>query len=158
MKKVMCGVLMLGWIPTLAIVAGARWTEALFAQGGTLVKVTRIYTGPDGKTKAEEIALPMKPRDAGSELTGSIPVTNLQFRHTTPAYNLDWHPAPRRQLVITLRGESEIELEGGRKIRLGAGHILLAEDTSGQGHISRAVAGKDRIALDIVLADGATLR
>ena len=33
MKKVMCGVLMLGWIPTLAVVAGARWTEALFAQG-----------------------------------------------------------------------------------------------------------------------------
>ena len=46
MKKVLCGVLMLGWIPTLAIVAGARWTEALFAQGKTPLKVTRIYTGP----------------------------------------------------------------------------------------------------------------
>ena len=99
MKKVLYGVLMLGWIPTLAVVAGAQWTDALFAQGRTPLKVTRIYTGPDGKTKAEEITLPMKPRDGGSELTGSIPVTNLQFRHTTPAYNLDWHPAPRRQLV-----------------------------------------------------------
>ena len=59
MKKVMCGVLMLGWIPTLAVVAGARWTEALFAQGRTPLKVTRIYTGPDGKTKAEDFA-PLK--------------------------------------------------------------------------------------------------
>jgi hypothetical protein len=126
MKKVMCGVLMLGWIPTLAVVAGARWTEVLFAQGKTPLKVTRIYTGPDGKTKAEEVALPMKPRDAGSELTGSIPVTSLQFRHTNAAYNVDWHPAPRRQLVITLSGESEIELEGGKTMRFGPGHILLA--------------------------------
>ena len=59
--------------------------------------------------------------------------------------------------MVTLTGESEIEVEGGRKIRLGPGHILLAEDTTGQGHISRAVAGKDRIALDIGLADGSTL-
>jgi hypothetical protein len=64
---------------------------------------------------------------------------------------------PFRQLVVTLSGESEIELEGGRKIRLGPGHILLAEDTTGQGHISRAVGSKDRITLDIGLADGATL-
>ena len=55
---------------------------------------------------------------------------------------------------MTLAGESEIELEGGRTLRFGPGHILLAEDTTGQGHKSRAVPGTDRIALDIVLAEG----
>jgi hypothetical protein len=60
-------------------------------------------------------------------------------------------------LVVTLAGESEIELEDGKKVRLGPGSILLAEDTTGKGHISRAVPGKDRIAFDIGLADGATL-
>jgi hypothetical protein len=160
MKKVLCGVAMLGWIPTLAVVTGARWMsgDPVLAQTRTPVKVTRLYAGSDGKTKVEEYEVPLKPRDSGSEASGSIGVTSLSVRRTTPAYNVDWHPAPRRQLVVTLAGESEIELEGGRKIRLGAGHILLAEDTTGQGHISRAVAGKDRIALDIVLADGATLR
>ena len=59
-------------------------------------------------------------------------------------------------MVVTLSGESEIELEGGRKMRFGPGHILLAEDTTGQGH-ARAVPGTDRIAPDIVLAKGATL-
>ena len=54
MKKLLFGVLMLGWIPTLAIVAGAKWTDVLLAQGRTPIKVTRIYTGPDGKTKVEE--------------------------------------------------------------------------------------------------------
>ncbi len=47
--------------------------------------------------------------------------------------------------MITLSGESEVELDGGRKIRLGPGNILLAEDTTGQGHISRAIGTGDRI-------------
>jgi hypothetical protein len=157
MKKIVCGFLMLGWIPTLAVVAGVKWTDALFAQGRTPIKFTRIYTGADGKTKVEESTIGLKPRDGGSETSASIPVTTMQFRHTTPAYNLDWHPAPRRQVVVTLSGESEIELEGGRKMRFGPGHILLAEDTTGQGHKSRAVPGTDRVALDIVLGEGATL-
>ena len=156
MKKLISGVLMLGWIPTLAVVMGTP-RELLLAQGKTPAKVTRIYTGADGKTKVEEFEIPLKSRDAGSDLSASVAVTALHVRRTTPQYSLDWHPAPRRQLVVTLSGESEIELEGGRKLRLGPGHILLAEDTTGQGHISRAVAGKDRIALDIALADGATL-
>ena len=58
-------------------------------------------------------------------------------------------------LVVTLSGESEIELEGGRKLRLGPGHILLAEDTTGQGHISRAIGSQDRLSLFITLAPGA---
>jgi hypothetical protein len=157
MKKLLYGLLILGWVPTIAIVAGAKWTDVLLAQGRTPLKVTRIYTGPDGKTKVEETTIPLKPRDAGSETSASIPVASMQFRHTTPAYDLDWHPAPRRQVVVTLSGESEIELEGGRKMRFGPGHILLAEDTTGQGHKSRAIPGTDRIALDIVLAEGATL-
>lgn len=159
MKKLLCGVLMLGWIPTLGMMAGAKWmgVTAVEAQGRTPVKVTRIFTGADGKTRVEEFEIPLKPRDKGSDVAAAIPLTTLQVRRTTPEYFLDFHPASRRQLVVTLAGESEIELEDGRKIRLGPGSILLAEDTTGKGHISRAVPGKDRVALDIGLAAGATI-
>jgi uncharacterized protein YhdP len=158
-KKLLSAALLLGWIPTLALLTSTKWMteEPMLAQGRTPVKVTRIYTGQDGKTKVEEYDIPLKPRDRGSDLSGTAAVTSLQFRRTNRDYYLDWHTAPRRQLVVTLSGESEIELEGGRKIRLGPGHILLAEDTTGQGHISRAVGSTDRIALDIGLADGASL-
>jgi hypothetical protein len=151
--------LMLGWIPTLAMVTSTRWItrDSVSAQGNTPVKVTRLYTGSDGKTKVEELQIPLKPRDGGSDISGSVALTTLEVRRTNQKYFLDWHPASRRQLVVTLSGESEVELEGGRKIRLGPGHILLAEDTTGQEHISRAVGSKDRIRLDIGLADGATL-
>jgi len=150
-------VLVMGWIPTIALMMGANWmTGAMVsAQGPTPVKVTRLYTGSDGKTKVEEYEIPLKPQGRGTDLSTTVAVKSLQFRRTNKDYDLDWHPAPSRQYVVTLSGESEIELEGGRKLRLGPGHILLAEDTTGQGHISRALGAGDRISLFIPLADGA---
>src|SRR5262249_3992418 len=103
-------------------------------------------------TKTEEFEIPLKPRDRGNDVSELVGVSSLQFRTSNRDYFLDWHRAPTRQFVVTLSGESEIELEGGRKIRLGPGHILLAEDTTGQGHISRAVGTKDRVSLIIPLA------
>ena len=157
LKKLGFALLTLGWIPTLAIVTGARWLTGapLFAQTHTPIRVTRLFTGPDGKTKMEEYEVPLKAQNRGTDLSDTVAVTGLQFRRTTQDYDLDWHTAPRRQFVVTLAGESEVELEGGKKIRLGPGHILLAEDTTGKGHISRAVPGKDRISLFIPLAEGA---
>src|SRR5262245_14698329 len=157
-RKAISALLILGWIPTLAFVAGARWMTgtSMLAQSRTPMKVTRLFTGPDGKTKVEEYEVPLKPQGRGTELSPTVAVKSLQFRRTTQEYNLDWHPAPNRQFVITLSGESEIELEGGKKLRLGPGHILLAEDTTGQGHISRGIKGSpDRFTMDIGLADGA---
>ena len=157
MRKLISWILMLGWIPTLAVVTGTRWItgDAVAAQARTAVKVTRLYTGADGKTHVEEYEMPLKAQGRGTELSDAVGVKDLQFRRTNQDYNLDWHPAPRRQFVVTLSGESEIELDGGRKIRLGPGHILLAEDTTGQGHISRAVGSEERISLFITLADNA---
>ena len=156
MKRLLLAAAALGWIPTLIVVGGARWIgQPVFAQHHAPVKVTRLYTGPDGKTHVEEYDVPLKAQGRGTELSDAVSVRDLQFRRTNQDYNLDWHPAPRRQYVVTLSGQSEIELDGGKKIRLGPGHILLAEDTTGQGHISRAVGSEDRISLFITLADGA---
>jgi hypothetical protein len=159
MKKLFLAVLALGWIPTLAVVLGSGWItgEPALAQGNTPFKVTRIYTGADGKTKVEEFEVPLKTQDAGTDLSGTVALTSMQFRRTNQDYFLDWHPASRRQFVVTLAGESEIELEGGRKLRLGPGHILLAEDTTGQGHISRAVGSEDRLSLFLHLPDDAVI-
>ena len=92
-------------------------------------------------------------RRGATELSEAIDVTSLQFRRTSSDYFIDWHTAPRRQYVITLSGQSEVELGDGTKILLHPGHILLAEDITGQGHISRAVGTEDRISLFIPLAE-----
>ena len=52
-----------------------------------------------------------------------------------------------------MSGESEVVIGDGTHIRLYPGHIMLAEDTTGQGHISKAVGDRDRISLFLPIAD-----
>ena len=70
-RKALCALLVMGWIPTLAFVGGARWITgtSTFAQGRTPIKVTLLYTAPDGKTKDEEYELPLTPQGRGTELS-----------------------------------------------------------------------------------------
>jgi probable phosphoglycerate mutase len=153
-RRLATGLVALGWIPTLAFI-GAHWvgdTHAA-AQARTPIKVTRMFTGPDNQTHAEEYDVRLGELRGATELSETVDVTSLQFRRTSLDYDLPFHTAPRRQYVITLSGESEVEFGDGTKVRLYPGHILLAEDTTGQGHISRAIGTEDRISLFIPLAD-----
>jgi len=113
--------------------------------------VVRIYTGPDNKSHFEELQIPLKDAGKTGFLSELMKATGVVFRETTGDYNYDFHTAPRRQLVVNLEGEVEIEIGDGTRRILHAGEILLAEDTTGQGHISRAVAGKPRKSLFITL-------
>ena len=134
---------------------GARWLDepAASAQERTPIKVSRIYTGEDGQTHVEELDVPLTSSRGATELSDPVPVSSVQFRRTSSDYFIDWHTAPRRQYVITLAGESEVEFGDGTKVRLHPGHILLAEDTTGQGHISRAVGTDDRISIFLPLVE-----
>jgi len=154
MTRLVQGLLVLGWIPTLLVVGGTRWAvQTPAAAERTPVKVTRMYTGPDGKTHAEEIEIPLNPPRGASDRSDPIAISELQFVRTSTAYDLDWHTAPRRQYVVTVSGESEVVIGDGTRIRLYPGHIMLAEDTTGQGHRSRAVGDQDRIALFLPIAE-----
>jgi hypothetical protein len=139
-------------IGLLAAGGFALQSQQSTADGGDKVmKVVRIYTGPDNRSHFEDIEVPLKDAGKTGFLSELVKVNGLVFRYTTGDYNYDFHPAPRRQYVVNLEGEVEIEAGDGTKRILGAGDILLAEDTTGQGHISRAVAGKPRKSLFIIL-------
>jgi uncharacterized cupin superfamily protein len=100
------------------------------------MKVTRIYTGPDGHSHFEEVEI---------EVGKLQPGDGVLFRDEPPGKVQDWHPAPRRQYVVTLAGEAEIEISDGTKRRFGAGAIMLADDTTGRGHITRVVSKTPRL-------------
>ncbi len=119
-------------------------------KGGTMT-VVRLYTGPDNKSHFEDIQIPLKDAGKVGFISERYQATGVVFRETTGDYNYDFPPAPRRQYVVNLEGEVEIEVGDGTKRILRTGDILLAEDTTGQGHISRAVAGKPRKSLFITL-------
>ena len=122
--------------------------NVVVAQTGKPIMVTRIYTGQDGQSHAEEIEMKLSGRT--SEM---MKATGVSFSRTPPGTFSDWHVGPRRQYVITLSGRGEIEVAGGKKIAIGPGHINLIEDTTGKGHTTRVVGTEDRVTIAIPLAD-----
>ncbi len=116
------------------------------------MKITRVFTGKDGESHFEEIDLPVKLME-GIEATETEPATGVYFRRAPTGHVQDWHPAPRRQYVITLSGQSQIEIGDGTVRRFGPGDILLAADTTGRGHITRAVGNEPRVYVSIPLKE-----
>jgi hypothetical protein len=118
-------------------------------------KIWRVYSGPDGQSHLVEVPLAMKPfadvEGAHGEATPMQPATGITFRVAPPGYVLDWHCAPRRQYSISLSGVAEIEVGDGTVARVGPGDVVLAEDLTGQGHITRVVGGEPRVYALVVL-------
>ena len=119
--------------------------------GEKTMTILRIYTGADNQSHFEDVQIPLKRTGKIGFISELMKATGIVFRETGGDYNYDFHTAPRRQYVVNLEGEVEIEVGDGTKRVLHSGEVLLAEDTTGQGHISRAVAGKPRKSLFITL-------
>jgi len=115
------------------------------------MKVTRIYTGEDGESHFEDIDILLQAAGAIGDLSKKFSATGLIFRETGIDYDYNFHNAPQRQYVVMLDGEVDIEVGDGTIRRFSTGDILLAEDTTGRGHRSFAVAGKPRKSLFITL-------
>ena len=112
----------------------------------------RMYTGDDGQTHFEDVPIEFSP-NGSSQTSKLFNGTGIIFRTSPPDQFVDWHHAPRRQFVITLSGEAEVEGAGGEKRHIGPGTILLAEDLTGKGHITRGLGTQERVSLFIPLSD-----
>jgi hypothetical protein len=113
------------------------------------MKVTRIYTGEDNQSHFEDLDISLNPGEYGS-ISELVPAVGVIFRETLEAASLDFHNAPRRQFIITLSGLGEIECGDGSRRRFGPGDILLAEDTTGQGHMTREIQPRRVILIPIL--------
>jgi hypothetical protein len=115
--------------------------------------VVRIYTGPDGQSHLEDISIDLADHGAAGRISAPWGARAVQFREVEGDYHLDFHTAPRRQLVVNLTGSVEIDCGNGEARRLGPGTILLADDRTGRGHISRHVGREPRACLFVHLDD-----
>lgn len=113
----------------------------------------RIYAGPDGESHFEDVDVTLQAGGGQSHLSEMMPATGIIFRRSAPDQFIDWHTAPRRQFVITLAGEAEVEASDGEVRRIGPGTVMLAEDTTGKGHITRGAGTEERLSLFVPLAD-----
>ena len=115
------------------------------------MRIHRIYADAAGESHFEDVEVAFGPLGPGGRLSERRPGTGIIFREVPPTYQLDWHPAPRRQYVINLDAGVEITASDGETRVIGAGEILLAEDTTGKGHKSKAVGQTARRCLFITL-------
>lgn len=113
------------------------------------MKLTRLYTGDDGESHFIEEEIPLKDQGKIGALSEWAGATGVLFRSVEGSYNLDFHCAPRRQYIVNLTGSVEISVGSGDKRVFGPGDILLVEDTTGHGHVSRAVNDEPRTCIFI---------
>jgi gentisate 1,2-dioxygenase len=103
--------------------------------------VTRIFTVADGSARIERRVAPMTPDQSGRATSADLPVLRLFFRDTPPAHVHQKHRAPQRQFIFVVSGVGEIELGDGTRHRFRPGDVIFAEDTTGDGHVTRTLEG-----------------
>lgn len=113
--------------------------------------LTRIYTDAEGESHFEALALPLEDRGIIGRLSQTQAASGLIFRQNAPGYDWDFHHAPRRQYIVLLDGEIEIEVSDGEKRRFRGGEVLLVEDTWGKGHRTRQLGEAPRHSLFILI-------
>jgi len=108
------------------------------------MRIHNLYVDASGETHFRDIEVAWVEEGRGGMLSKRLPATGIIFRKTSGDYDLDWHPAPRRQYIINLDGGVQITASDGESRVIGAGEVILVEDTTGKGHLSKAVEGKLR--------------
>jgi hypothetical protein len=108
------------------------------------MRIHNLYVDDKGETHFRDIEVEFVEQQEFSKYSKRLPATGIIFRETSGDYDLDWHPAPRRQYIINLEGAVQITASDGEKRIIGAGEVLLVEDVTGKGHLSKAVGGKMR--------------
>ena len=111
--------------------------------------IHNLYADDNGESHFRDIEIEWAEDRGYSQLSEKMPANGIIFRRTIGEYNLDWHPAPRRQYIVNLDAAVKITASDGEVRTIKAGEIFLVEDIHGKGHLSASVDGKERHSLFI---------
>jgi hypothetical protein len=107
----------------------------------------RNVTGEDGCSHFEDGSWPYHGESGNGVATEGIAITGIQYVFAAGDLSYDFHNAPQRQIVIPLTGGINVENGDGSRREVRPGGVFIGEDTTGQGHITRAVNGETRFSL-----------
>jgi quercetin dioxygenase-like cupin family protein len=117
------------------------------------MRYLRVYAGDDGGSRFEEVELKgtltrVLEGFPPVVVSGPFACSGIAFVEE-PEEATDWqtHVAPRKQWVIMLSGRAAITTSDGQCREVGPGDVVLAEDTTGRGHLSRPLTGDVRFAM-----------
>ena len=119
--------------------------DAVVAQGSSKPTVMkRIYTGTDGLSHVEDIALDAK--------TVMEKLTSVEVRVGPPGRFSDWHVGPQRQYIINLAGSGQLEGAEG-KVDLPPGSMEYIDDLTGKGHTTKTTSKEERVSIWLKFED-----
>jgi quercetin dioxygenase-like cupin family protein len=122
------------------------------AQNNPLM-VTRLYTGTDGQSHFDQIAVPLK------STTESPLVYRGVGQSANNAYLVvgksglfeNWHNADHKRYIVVVSGKAEVTTTDGEKVVISPGHVYLADDLTGKGHTFRVIGKQNWVALFVDL-------
>lgn len=123
-----------------------------------MASTLRIWASVDGESHLEDVDLAFEESDflppaLPVHLTAQTPASGYFIASVPPGWQADWHPAPVRELAVYLTGEGEIEASDGTVRALRPGTILLVDDTTGRGHITRVTGTEEMLVVIVTLPD-----
>jgi len=116
-----------------------------------MMRIHNLYADENGESHFRDIEVDWVEDRRTSKLSARLEAHGIIFRQSPATYELDWHTAPRRQYIINLDGGVRITASDGEVREIGAGEVILVEDITGKGHLSKALEGKIRHSIFIPL-------
>ena len=117
----------------------------LLGQQPKAVTVMRLYSASDGPAFADTFELMLTPSAtySSAEQSEAFKASGIQFLRLPRGKVQDWHNPAHRQYILVLNGKCEVEIAGGKKLLMTPGQIVLLEDVTGKGHITRSIGSED---------------
>ena len=114
-----------------------------------MVQIVTVYPGSDVESYLMDVTV-----EQFTEIVKHIGEGPTRVNQNQSPSVDDYHNASRLQYVVHLSGTSEIEVADGNTKRLYAGDILVAQDTTGHGHITRGIGNDVRVSMNVPLEKG----
>lgn len=114
-----------------------------------MVQIVTVYPGEDGESCLIDVTV-----DQFAEIIKHIGEGSTRLNQSASPSVDDYHNASRVQYVVHLGGISDIEVADGTVKRLHPGDVLIAQDTTGHGHITRGIGDESRVSMNIPLQEG----
>ena len=110
----------------------------------TLVTYHRIYADAQGGSHFDTVTVEQNlatgaPPAAPFYVSGDGSASKYRFYTFQPGWIGDWHPCPARQFLALLSGAVSMETTDGTVRRFKPGDLVLLEDTSGRGHLTKNI-------------------
>jgi hypothetical protein len=115
------------------------------------MQIFNLYEDDEGVSHFRDIDVEWTHKLHTIQSSDPISVKRLFFVESPSDYDLDWHPAPRKQYIINLDAAVQITAGDGESREIGIGQVILVEDTNGKGHLSEVIGNKIRHAAFIAV-------